>query len=722
MLKEREDPDQEICKAPSPSSEDRKLHDSDADPVGSQRVYKKTSSNQLLTLYLGSRELVARKGVIEPLKGVLYIDPKVIGEAKIYGQLTLTFRYGREDEEVMGLKFCNEAVIALQQFWPRPASSEAETLTPLQEALLERLGKNAIPFALEIGTLAPPSVQLLPAKRYTGAPIGTSYDVRVYTAEAAGDERVQRRSTVRLGIRLIHKICLDSTKAPAALETATVNNSFGDGGSGPSPKSPPALAPQSSIQGTDSNANSTTTTTTTIPRALRLRLSPKSLKLSSLHRHSSSVDSTNGGIKSYGDHAIIELTETNKGPQVSVDKPFLWADGRVNLKASLNKAAYVHGENVTVTLDIKNDSRKIVRKIRLVAVQHVDVCMFSNGKFKNIVAEVDVSKHIGPGDTLHASYSLLPVRGTTKNWIAVEGALFSSNSADPSSSAYNSKLATSAPRGMLSAASSGSTEEKNVFAIYVSYYVKVKLILSSMGGEVSLKLPFVLGNVELSSAGANKPPDTLSGLKKLRELRHKSTAIASNGGVGGSLDFTPCRSPLSKELSVRDVDEPEEDDPVADGSREASENRVRTLNQHNATQSTGVQRRIVGSSADTSPSAASAATSAASIGGPDQSREEQTTINSRRELFRNSKFNDNLNSTIDIITEDFQTITANISNLIKSDSSKSNLNEAGACPQEISVEAQIHCPQSALEEIPACIGTHSEPSLTGTTTPQPTEH
>uniref|UniRef100_A0A182TT08 Arrestin C-terminal-like domain-containing protein n=1 Tax=Anopheles melas TaxID=34690 RepID=A0A182TT08_9DIPT len=330
-------------------------------------VYKKTSSNQLLTLYLGSRELVARKGVIEPLKGVLYIDSKIINEAKIYGQLTLTFRYGREDEEVMGLKFCNEAVIALQQFWPRPVTAETDSLTPLQEALLERLGKNAIPFALEIGTLAPPSVQLLPAKRYTGAPIGTSYDIRVYT-----------------GIRLIHKICLDSTKAPAALETATVNNSYGGDASGGSagPKSPPALIPQASI-GTDTSAQSATT----IPRALRLRLSPKSLKLSSLHRHSSS------------------------GPQVSVDKPFLWADGRVNLKASLNKAAYVHGENVTVTLDIKNDSRKIVRKIRLVAVQHVDVCMFSNGKFKNIVAEVDVSKHIGPGDTLHASYSLLPVRG-----------------------------------------------------------------------------------------------------------------------------------------------------------------------------------------------------------------------------------------------------------------------------------------------------------------------
>lgn len=340
MLKEKEE-EPEICKAPSPTPDERKpSKDAELDPVGSQRVFKKTSSNQILTLYLGSRELVARKGVIEPLRGVIYIDPKIIGESKIYGQLTLTFRYGREDEEVMGLKFCNEAVIALQQIWPRPQSSEAEVLTPLQEALLDRLGKNAVPFSLEIGTLAPPSVQLLPAKRYTGAPIGTSYDVRVYTAEAIVDERVQRRSTVRLGIRLIHKICPESTKA-SALETATDNNSFSvsDPG-GPGPKSPPIAADSpSNSSGTfathpttpTSTANSAIHTNTTviaaaaatagtgstgnnstIPRSLRLRLSPKSLKLSSLHRHSGSIDSSNGGIKTFGDHGIIELTDVNK--------------------------------------------------------------------------------------------------------------------------------------------------------------------------------------------------------------------------------------------------------------------------------------------------------------------------------------------------------------------------------------------------------------------------
>ena len=37
----------------------------------------------------------------------------------------------------------------------------------------------------------------------------------------------------------------------------------------------------------------------------------------------------------------------------------------MNLKASLNKSAYTHGENVNVTIDVRNDSRKVVRKIRV---------------------------------------------------------------------------------------------------------------------------------------------------------------------------------------------------------------------------------------------------------------------------------------------------------------------------------------------------------------------
>lgn len=53
----------------------------------------------------------------------------------------------------------------------------------LQEALVKRLGPNAHAFTMEITPLAPPSVQLVPAKEYNGAPIGTSYDVRAYVGE-----------------------------------------------------------------------------------------------------------------------------------------------------------------------------------------------------------------------------------------------------------------------------------------------------------------------------------------------------------------------------------------------------------------------------------------------------------------------------------------------------------------------------------------------------------
>jgi hypothetical protein len=49
-----------------------------------------------------------------------------------------------------------------------------------QDALIKRLGPNAHPFTMEVTPLAPPSVQLVPAKEYSGAPIGTSYDVRAY--------------------------------------------------------------------------------------------------------------------------------------------------------------------------------------------------------------------------------------------------------------------------------------------------------------------------------------------------------------------------------------------------------------------------------------------------------------------------------------------------------------------------------------------------------------
>lgn len=65
--------------------------------------------------------------------------------------------------------------------------------------------------------------------------------------------------------------------------------------------------------------------------------------------------------------------ESCGGPQGAVDKPFLLQDGRVGLRASLDKAWYAHGEDVCVTVNIRNDSRKTVRKVRVSITEKYNV-------------------------------------------------------------------------------------------------------------------------------------------------------------------------------------------------------------------------------------------------------------------------------------------------------------------------------------------------------------
>lgn len=48
---------------------------------------------------------------------------------------------------------------------------------------MRRLGDGCYPFTLSLQPQAPPSVQLVPAKRYYGAPIGTSYDIRCFVGK-----------------------------------------------------------------------------------------------------------------------------------------------------------------------------------------------------------------------------------------------------------------------------------------------------------------------------------------------------------------------------------------------------------------------------------------------------------------------------------------------------------------------------------------------------------
>ncbi|XP_015041736.2 uncharacterized protein [Drosophila pseudoobscura] len=533
------------------------------DEFGTQRVYKKTSPNCVLTLYLPTREMTLTGDKAAVLRGILFVDPKAIQGYRVYAQLTLTFRYGREDEEVMGLRFCNEAIMSLHQIWPRLQEPAPDSLSPLQEALMKRLGGGAHAFTLVLNAHSPPSVQLVPAKRYYGAPIGTSYDVRCFIADKT-DEKFHRRASVKMGVRVIYRT--DVFQHSTTEHFATCSGCHHQAGRKSSPPAAPSSAtlpvnretaeqqtqtPTHSLgSGTGSGSGSKSKGKSERGDSFpKLRLSPKAFRFSGRFGRSKSEiekcppDSFHNYSKSFQEHhcdcmlapfsgagvsgGIGSITlGPDGGPQGSVDKPFLLHDGRVGLKASLDKGWYTHGEDVNVTIEIRNDSRKTVRKVRVCAIQHVDVCMFNNGKFKNVVADSEqisppVDRTVSPGATVNSVVVLRPQRGQTKNWIALEDSLQRSTEPDE----ITGEIAASAIRpphyvvpnvqqagqslpspamAMPSAdmppqqgnATTTSTEDRNIFAIYVSYYVKVKLTLSSMGGELSLKLPFVLVHVD----------------------------------------------------------------------------------------------------------------------------------------------------------------------------------------------------------------------------------
>uniref|UniRef100_A0A3Q2PZ85 Beta-arrestin-1 n=1 Tax=Fundulus heteroclitus TaxID=8078 RepID=A0A3Q2PZ85_FUNHE len=131
------------------------------------RVFKKASPNGKLTVYLGKRDFVDHVDLVEPVDGVVLIDPEYLKERKVFVTLTCAFRYGREDLDVLGLTFRKDLFVANIQAFP-PLPEEKKSLTRLQERLIKKLGEHAHPFTFEIPLNLPCSVTLQPGPEDTG--------------------------------------------------------------------------------------------------------------------------------------------------------------------------------------------------------------------------------------------------------------------------------------------------------------------------------------------------------------------------------------------------------------------------------------------------------------------------------------------------------------------------------------------------------------------------
>ncbi|KAL4701979.1 hypothetical protein ACJJTC_011705 [Scirpophaga incertulas] len=69
---------------------------------------------------MAKRDFVDHISYVEPIDGVVLLDEEYVRGRKVFGQVVCTFRYGREEDEVMGLNFYKELFLASEQIYPAP--------------------------------------------------------------------------------------------------------------------------------------------------------------------------------------------------------------------------------------------------------------------------------------------------------------------------------------------------------------------------------------------------------------------------------------------------------------------------------------------------------------------------------------------------------------------------------------------------------------------------
>uniref|UniRef100_A0A4W5NK69 Arrestin-C n=1 Tax=Hucho hucho TaxID=62062 RepID=A0A4W5NK69_9TELE len=156
------------------------------------RVYKKTSGNESIALYLGKRDFVDHVESVDVVDGVIKVDPAELDGRKVWVYLACAFRYGSDDLDVIGLSFRKDIWVKRVQIYPVVGTKPANT--PMQEALLKKCGDQGHPFTFTVNKC------FLPLQS-----CGVDYEVKAYIAKEADDpdEKISKKDTCRLIIRKI---------------------------------------------------------------------------------------------------------------------------------------------------------------------------------------------------------------------------------------------------------------------------------------------------------------------------------------------------------------------------------------------------------------------------------------------------------------------------------------------------------------------------------------
>ncbi|KAM4604715.1 S-arrestin a [Polymixia lowei] len=180
-------------------------------------VFKKICKDKSVGIYMGKRDFVDHVDFVDPVDGVVIVDPEELNGRKAFITLACTFRYGRDDVDVIGIAFKKELYVCTRQVYPPLMDKEQGTHTETQAKLLRKLGHNAYPFFFEFPDNLPCSVALQPASNDEGKQCTVEFEMKVFSAESQ-DAKICKRSTVKLMIRKV-QFAPEDGGPPPSVET-----------------------------------------------------------------------------------------------------------------------------------------------------------------------------------------------------------------------------------------------------------------------------------------------------------------------------------------------------------------------------------------------------------------------------------------------------------------------------------------------------------------------
>jgi len=168
--------------------------------VNAVKVFKKTAPNGKVTAYLGRRDFVDHVSHTSPVDGVVVVDHDYLRGRRVYARVAVTYRYGREEDEVMGLHFSKEMELVNTEVAPNNVGDVE--VNDVQERLIKKLGANAYPFSVSLPQASPCSVTIDSGDDYSNQPLGVVYDMKLYVSDRK-DERPHKRNSVSFAVRKV---------------------------------------------------------------------------------------------------------------------------------------------------------------------------------------------------------------------------------------------------------------------------------------------------------------------------------------------------------------------------------------------------------------------------------------------------------------------------------------------------------------------------------------